>query len=172
MQVRVEEPGQDVPAAGVDGPPRVHRLVRRQRGRDHAVADRQAALDDRVGLHDPRTFDEQVGQERSSLMIIELIDLPFLDEVSLSNLLPDFAAKQAVLLAVRAAVVIELNVEGGEVALVLRVHVGNQCFFRSALLARPNHDRRTVSIVGAQEDTPVTAQLLKPHPDVRLDVFD
>jgi hypothetical protein len=69
MQVRVEEAGQHVPAAGVDRAPRVNRFTRRQRGGDLAVADRQAAVDDGIGLDDARALDEEVGGQILSFRI-------------------------------------------------------------------------------------------------------
>jgi len=52
------------------------------------------------------------------------------------------------------------------------LHLRNQGFFRAAFLAGADHDRGAMSVVGAQVDAPPALQLLKPHPDVRLDVLD
>ena len=57
----VSKTGKHVATAGLDRPPRVDRLARREHARDAAVADGQAARHDRVGLHDPTLADEQVG---------------------------------------------------------------------------------------------------------------
>ena len=81
-------------------------------------------------------------------------------------------AEFPVRLAVRAAVVVELNVEAGEVADVSVTHVGDQRLFAAAFLPSADHDRRAVRVIGADEDTLVTAQLLKADPNVGLDVFD
>ena len=50
-------------------------------------------------------------------------------------------------------------------------HVRNHRFFRTSLATRPNHDGGAMSIVGTYKHTPLTPQLLKSHPDVRLDVL-
>jgi hypothetical protein len=60
----------------------------------------------------------------------------------------------------------------GEIALVRAVHVGDQRLFGAALLARSHHDRGAVRVVGADVRGTVAAQVLEPHPDVGLDVFD
>ena len=72
----------------------------------------------------------------------------------------------------RAAVVVELDVEVGEVALVRRLHLGDQLLLAAAFLAGADHDRRAVRVVGADVDAAVAAQLLEPDPDVGLDVLD
>ena len=67
--------------------------------------------------------------------IEELLDVALLDQAGLADRLPEFVAQRAVLRAVRAAVVVELDVEAGEVALVGRLHLGDQLFLAAAFLA-------------------------------------
>ena len=61
---------------------------------------------------------EAIGQERADLRIEELLDVALLDQAGFANRLPDLLAERPVLGAVRAAVVVELDIERGEVALV------------------------------------------------------
>ncbi len=69
-------------------------------------------------------------------------------------------------------VLVEPDAELGEIGAVLFFHVGNQLFRRNAFLVGAQHDRRAMSIVGANIKAFVAALLLKTHPDVGLDVFD
>ena len=78
----------------------------------------------------------------------------------------------AVLRAVGAAVVVELDVEAGEVGHVGLLHPGDQLLLADALLPGADHDRRAVRVVGADVDAPLPAELLEPDPDVGLQVLD
>ena len=71
-----------------------------------------------------------------------------------------------------AAVVVEFDIEGGEVANMVFTHVGDEFFFAAAFLASSQHDRRTMRVVSAHIDDAMTTQLLKTHPDIGLDVLD
>ena len=119
-----------------------------------------------------RPFDKAIRQERARLRIVELRHGLLGDVPALAERGPDLMTEFAVRLAIGAAVVIELDIESGEVADVSVTHVGNQCFFATAFLPGTNHDRRAVRIVGANEDALMAAQLLEPDPNVGLDVFD
>jgi hypothetical protein len=48
----------------------------------------------------------------------------------------------------------------------------NKLLFRNTLFSGADHNRRTVSVVGANVNAPLPAELLEPHPDIGLDVFD
>ncbi len=52
------------------------------------------------------------------------------------------------------------------------LHVGDQLFLAAALLPGTDHDGRAVRVVGTDVDASMPAQLLKPDPDVGLDVLD
>ena len=71
-----------------------------------------------------------------------------------------------------AAVVVELDAEAGEVALVRLCHLGDQLLLAAPLLPGADHDRRAVGVVGTEVDAAVPAQLLEAHPDVGLEVLD
>jgi len=52
------------------------------------------------------------------------------------------------------------------------VHPGQQVFFPDAFLPGADHDGRPVGVVRTNIYASPTPQLLKPNPDIRLDVFD
>ena len=74
--------------------------------------------------------------------------------------------------AVGAAVVVELDLEAGEVGLVGLLHLGDQFFLADALLPGADHNGRAVGVVGANVDAPPAAEFLETDPDVRLQVLD
>src|ERR1700722_9958660 len=67
---------------------------------------------------------------------------------------------------------IELDQEAAIVALGLLGAAGDQGLGCHAFLLGADHDRRTVSILGAAIDAIVSALLVKAHPDVGLDGLD
>ena len=119
-----------------------------------------------------RAADEAVGEKRPRLGIVQLLDVFRLHEPRLADRLPDLFAQRAIFGAVGAAVVVELDVEVGEVALVGRLHLGDQFLFADAGLPGADHDRRAVRVVGAEVEAVVADELLESHPDVGLDVLD
>ena len=62
--------------------------------------------------------------------------------------------------------------KASEVGLVGLLHVGNHLLLAAALRLGSQHDRRAMSVVGAELDGPMAPQFLKPHEEVGLDVFD
>ena len=64
-----------------------------------------------------------------------------------------------------AAVVVELDLERGEVGQVGLLHAGDQVLFANAFLAGADHDRLAVRVVGADIDAPLAAKLLETDPD-------
>ena len=70
-----------------------------------------------------------------------------------------------------AVVIIEADLEGGEVALVLGFHLLNLLLRRDAFLFRLEHDGGAVGVIGAYVQALLAAQLLKAYPDVGLDVL-
>ena len=65
-----------------------------------------------------------------------------------------------------------LDVEFGEVALVFLLHIGDQRFLAATFLSCADHDRRAVRVIGTHVETPMSAQLLKPNPNIGLDILD
>ncbi len=84
----------------------------------------------------------------------------------------DLSGEMAVLLRMRAVVMVEGDVEGREVRAVFGVHAFDERLGLDALATRAQHDRRAVGVIGADVDALVPAQSLKACPDVGLDVFD
>ena len=119
-----------------------------------------------------RSFDKAIGQKRAGLRVEKLRHVALDHQARVAQGFPEHRAQFAVLRTVGAAVIVELDVEPGEVADVVLAHVGDQRLFAAAFLAGPNHDRRAVRVVGADIDAAMPAQLLETHPDVRLDVLD
>jgi hypothetical protein len=119
-----------------------------------------------------RAADEAVGQESARLRIKELLDRVLFHQARFANCQPELTAQPSILSAVRAAVVVELDVEVSEVALVRGLHIRNELFLAPAFLPCPDHDGRAVRVVGAHVAALVAAELLKADPDIRLDVFD
>ena len=116
-------------------------------------------------------FDESVGEERASDRVVQLADIRFRDQSGVAQRTPDLMAPLATLFAVGAPVIVEADVEAGEIALMLLIHLPDQGFLGPTLLSSPNHDRRAVGVVGAQEDAPVPGKILKSDPNIGLDVF-
>jgi len=116
-------------------------------------------------------LDEPVGQKRTRLGVVELLHILLEDQPGPPDVGPDFGAQFAVLGAVGAAVVVELDVEPGKVLHMGLLHARDQLFFGDAFLACADHDRRAVSIVRANIDTTIAVELLETDPDVRLQVL-
>ena len=119
-----------------------------------------------------RSLHKTIREKRSGLGIVKLCDILLDDEARVSQRLPDLMTHAAVVLAVSAAVVVELNPERCEVAEVRLPHVGDQRFFAPAFLTGTNHDGRAVRVVRADVDAAMASQLLEADPDVGLDVLD
>ena len=130
-----------------------------------AVLARRAAL--RAG-----PLDEAVGQKRAGLGVVELRDFLLFDQSGLAQGGPNLDAYFPRFRAVGAAVVVELDVEAGEIGDVGLPHPGDQFLLADALLPGADHDGRAVGVVGADIDAPPPAELLEADPDVRLQVLD
>lgn len=123
----------------------------------------------RVGACSP---DEPVGEKGLGHGIVELGDFLLDDEACLTQRRPDFVADRPVGIAVGAAVIVEGDVEPGEVPQVGCAHIGDHLGLRPAFLPGPDHDRRAVRVVRADVYAGVPPQLLEADPDVGLDVLD
>ena len=97
---------------------------------------------------------------------------PLLDQSGLSQGGPNLDAGFPRFRAVGAAVVVELDVEAGEIGHVGLPHPGDQFLLADALLPGADHDGRAVGVVGADVDAPPPAELLEADPDVGLQVLD
>jgi hypothetical protein len=84
----------------------------------------------------------------------------------------DFLDQRAVLGGMRRVIVVELDVEAGEILELAGVDRADQFLGRNAVLARLQHDRRAVGVAGADVDAVMAAHALEAHPDVGLDVLD
>ena len=69
-------------------------------------------------------------------------------------------------------IVVEADAEAGEVALVVRLHIGDLLLGADAVLFGLEHDGRAVGVVGADIVGLVAAGALEAHPDIGLNVFD
>ena len=72
----------------------------------------------------------------------------------------------------RAAVVIEADVEAAEVPLVREAHVADDLFLGSPFLTGAHRDGGAVRVVGADVGDLAPAHALEAHPDVGLDVLE
>ena len=117
-------------------------------------------------LHEP------VGEEHAGLRVVELLHVARDDQPPGSQPAPDLAAEAAVRVAVGGAVVVERDMEAGEVGEVGLAHRRDQFPLRRALGPRPDHDRGAVRVVGAEIDAALPAEFLKPDEDIGLDVLD
>src|SRR4051794_36504556 len=88
-----------------------------------AAATVVARLIGRVAIRTLAT-DESVGQEGSCFWIVELFDVALHYQPSVTDRRPNVFTEGAVLGAIGAAVIVELDVERREVALVRLLHTG------------------------------------------------
>ena len=63
---------------------------------------------------------------------------------------------------------VEADVEPGQVAFVVGLHLGDQLFLAAALLTRANHRGRAMRVVGAHVHAAIADELLEAHPDIGL----
>ena len=119
-----------------------------------------------------RALDEAVGQERAGHRVVKLLDLLLAHQAVAPQGLPDLLAEGPILRAVRAAVVVELDLEAGEIGQVGLLHAGDEVFLADAFLAGADHDRRAVRVVGTDINAPLAAEFLEADPDIGLEIFD
>ena len=117
-------------------------------------------------------LDEAVGQEHLLDRVVVLLDRAHLDQAGGLEFLVDVLGVEARLVRVRRVVVVEFDMEAGEVTAVLAMDPLDQGLGGDAFLLGAQHDRRAVGVVGADIVALVAAHLLEAHPDVGLDVFD
>ncbi len=116
--------------------------------------------------------DKPVGEEGAFDGVEELSDLLFVNQVGIAECLPDLGTLRPVFIAVGTAVVVEFDIEAGEVTDMSRLHFVDQLGFAATFLSSTNHDRRAVCVVGTQVDAAVASEFLEADPDVGLDVLD
>src|SRR5690606_6943514 len=77
---------------------------------------------------------EAVGKECLYFRIVKLLDFTLDDQILTPHCRPDFVAILAGLFAVRAPVMVELDLKTGKIALVRCLHVGDKFFLAASLL--------------------------------------
>jgi hypothetical protein len=117
------------------------------------------------------SLDEAIGQKSACHQIVKLRYLSLVNQSGFADRRPDFFAHRPIIRTMRAAVVVEFDAEPGEIADMGLAHGGDQLFLAYAFLLGPNHYGCAVRVIGANINTAMTAQLLKPDPDVGLQVL-
>ena len=116
-------------------------------------------------------LDEAVGQEHILHRVVGLADGASGNVASIAQSGVNQLGEMPVLCRVGSVVVIEADAEAGKVGGVLIPHLVDLILGRDAALARFQHDRCAVSIVGADIQAFMAAHALETHPDVGLDVL-
>ena len=153
-------------ARRADGVPELLRAVGRA-----AVIAAVAVLARRAALR-TRPLHEAVGQEHLAVLAIELGRRLLGDETLLLRCRVDAFGELLVLRRIRRVVVVERNLEVGEVLQMHFVRTRDQLLRRDALLAGADHDGRAVRVVCADVDALMAAKLLETNPKVGLNVLD
>ena len=117
-----------------------------------------------------RAGHEAVGEKDALLCIEELSDFFFLYAPGFSQSGPYFGDECSVRFGVGAAVVVELNAEVGEVALMGRTHFFHQGIGSPALILGPDHGGGAMGVVAAEIANPISAHPLEADPDIPLDI--
>ena len=118
------------------------------------------------------TTNEAIGQEHALDRVVGLPDGAPLDVTTIAQPLVDVCRNGAILGRMRRMVIIESNVETGEVASMLGADPLDELLRADAFLFGLEHDGRAMRIVSTHVVTFVTTHLLEPDPDVGLDVLD
>jgi hypothetical protein len=118
------------------------------------------------------TLDEAIRQEHLLDRVVILLDGARLDQAGRLQASVDFVGAGSGFFGMGGVVVVEADVEAGEVARMLAMNALDQRLGRDALLLGTQHDRRAVRVVGADVPALMTTHLLETHPDVGLDVLD
>ena len=114
---------------------------------------------------------EAVGEEHPAVLAVELRRRLPRYAARLLHRREDLLGERLVLGRVRRVVVVERDLEVGEVPEVDRVRARDELLGRDALPARADHHRRAVRVVRADVDAVVAAHLLEADPEVGLDVL-
>ena len=114
---------------------------------------------------------EAVGEEHLAVLAVELGRRLLRYPARLLHRREELLGERLVLGRVRRVVVVEGDLEVGEVLEVYRVRARDEVLGRDSLLAGADHHGRAVRVVRADVDALVPAQLLEAHPEVGLDVF-
>ena len=118
-----------------------------------------------------RALHETVGQEHLAMFTVELRRRALRDAAGLLHRGEELLGERLILGRVRRIVVVKGDLEVREVLQVRGVAAGDQLLGRDALLRRADHDRGAVGVVGTDVDAVVPAHLLKPHPEIGLNVL-
>ena len=119
-----------------------------------------------------RALHVAVGQEHAAVRAVELGRALRRDAATLLGGGEDAFRQLLVLGGVGGVVVVERDLEVGEVLQVRLVAARNELLRRNALGARADHHRRAVRVVRAHVHAFVAAHLLEADPEVGLDVLD
>ena len=118
-----------------------------------------------------RSLHEAVGKEHLAVLAIELGRRLLGDPARLLHRRVELLGKRLVLRRICRVVVVEGNLEVGEVLEMDRVHAGDELLGGDALLARPDHDWRAMRVVGTHVDAVMPPQFLETHPEIGLDIL-
>ena len=116
-------------------------------------------------------LDVAVRQEHLLHRIVELLDGTDVDQPRRLQLAVDIFRIEARFVGMGGVVVVEGDVESGEIPGMFAVDARDERFRSDALLLGAQHDRRAVGVVGADVHALVPVHLLESHPDIGLDVF-
>ena len=112
-----------------------------------------------------------IREKHFAMLAIKLRSRAFCDCAGLLHRLEKLGGKLLVLGGVCSVVIIELNLKVREILKVLSMRARDELLGRDALLARADHDWRTMSIVCAHVDAVVPPQFLVSDPKVSLDIL-
>jgi len=117
-------------------------------------------------------LDEAIRQEHVLDRVVILLNGAYLDQVLDLERAVDALGERTGFVRIGRAAVVECDVEGAEIVVMLLPHPRDQLLRRDAFLLGAQHDGRAVGVVGAHVVAGIAAHLLEAHPDVGLDVFD
>ena len=115
---------------------------------------------------------EAVGEEHPAVLAVELRGGLLRDAAGLLHRGEYPLGELLVLGRVRRVVVVERDLEVGEVLEVYGVRARDELLGGDALLARADHHGRAVRVVRADIDAVVAAELLEADPEIGLKVLD
>ena len=112
-----------------------------------------------------------IGEEHFAMLAIKLRSRALCDRARLLHSLEELGGKLLILGRIRSVVIIELNLKVCKILEVLSMRARDKLLGRDTLLARANHNRRTMRIVCAHIDAVVASQFLVSDPKVSLDIL-
>ena len=116
-------------------------------------------------------FDEAVGEEHPVMFAVELFHRHLPDGACFLHRGKDGFGEFLVFRGICRIVVVEGNLEVGEVGGMLGVAAGDELLRGDSFFSGAHHNGRAVGVVCADIDAFVTAHFLESHPEVGLEVF-